>query len=61
MSFEKFIQLIKTGEPVAPGTPNRPLGQLDANIKYVWDVLQAAELGSTVYARQVTVESTVVV
>jgi hypothetical protein len=61
MSFEKFIQLIKKGEPVSPGTPNRPLGQLDSNIKYVWDVLQAAELGSTVYARQVTVESTVVV
>jgi len=58
MSLERFIKFIKEGEPVAPGTPNRPLRQLDQNVQYLWDVIQAAELGSTVYAREVTVEST---
>ena len=57
MSLERFIKFIKEGEPVSPGTPNRPLRELDQNIQYLWDVIQAAELGSTVYAREVTVES----
>ena len=57
MSLERFIKFIKEGEPVSPGTPNRPLRQLDQNVQYLWDVIQAAELGSTVYAREVTVES----
>tara|TARA_R110002020_G_scaffold16515_5_gene58252 strand:- start:133 stop:1983 length:1851 start_codon:yes stop_codon:yes gene_type:complete len=59
MSLERFIKFIKEGEPVAPGTPNRPLRQIDQNVQYLWDVIQAAELGSTVYAREVTVESAV--
>ena len=59
MSLERFIKFIKEGEPVSPGTPNRPLRQLDQNIQYLWDVIQAANLGSTVYARQMTVDSTV--
>jgi hypothetical protein len=58
MSLEKFIKFIKEGEPVSPGTPNRPLQQLDQNIQYLWQLIQAAELGSTVYARMQTVEST---
>ena len=57
MSLERFIKFITEGEPVAPGTPNRPLRQLDQNIQYLWDVIEAANLGSTVYAREVTVES----
>ncbi len=48
MSLERFIKFIKEGEPVSPGTPNRPLRELDQNIQYLWDVIQAAELGSTV-------------
>jgi hypothetical protein len=59
MSLERFIKFIKEGEPVSPGTPNRPLQQLDQNIRYLWDVIQAAELGSTVYARSQPVASTV--
>ena len=59
MSLERFIKFIKEGESVAPGTPNRPLRQLDQNVQYLWDVIEAANLGSTVYARQVTVDSTV--
>lgn len=58
MSLERFIKYIQEGEPVAPGTPNRPLQQLDQNIKYLKDIIDAAHLGSTVYAREQTVEST---
>lgn len=58
MSLERFIKFIKEGEPVSPGTPNRPLQQLDQNIQYLWNVIQAAGLGSTVYARAQTVAAT---
>jgi len=58
MSLEHFIKFIKEGEPVSPGTPNRPLQQLDQNIQYLWQLIQAAELGSTVYARSQTIVST---
>tara|TARA_Y100000385_G_C13094758_1_gene640630 strand:- start:114 stop:1943 length:1830 start_codon:yes stop_codon:yes gene_type:complete len=59
MSLEHFIKFIKDGEPVSPGTPNRPLQQLDQNIQYLWELIKAAELGSTVYARSQTVQSTI--
>jgi hypothetical protein len=58
MSWERFIKFIKEGEPVSPGTPNRPLQQLDTNLRYLWDVIQAAALGSTVYARSQTIDPT---
>ena len=45
MSLEHFIKFIKDGEPVSPGTPNRPLQQLDQNIHYLWELIKAAELG----------------
>ena len=61
MSFERFLQLIRDGEPVQAGVPNRPIAQLDQNIKYLWDVIQAANLGSTVYAREQTIAPEVVV
>lgn len=57
MSLESFLQLIKQGEPVTPGTANRPLREMDQNVRYIWEVLQAAAIGSTVYARRVTVEA----
>ena len=59
MSLERFIKFIKEGEPVSPGTPNRPLQQLDQNIQYLWNIIQAAELGSTVYARSQTIDPSV--
>jgi len=58
MSLENFIKFIREGEPVSPGTANRPLEQLDQNIQYLWSVIQAASLGSTVYARAQTIETT---
>lgn len=58
MGLTRFIQFIKENEPVAPGTANRPLSQLDQNLKYVLSLLEAANIGSTVYARSQTVVST---
>lgn len=58
MSLEHFIKFISEGEPVSPGTANRPLQQLDQNIQYLWNIIQAASLGSTVYARAQTIETT---
>jgi hypothetical protein len=57
MSLERFIKYIRDGEPVSAGTANRPTQQLDQNIRYLWDIIQAANLGSTVYARSQTVKS----
>lgn len=57
MSFNALLQLVKQGDPVSPGTVNGPLSELDQNLRYLWEIIQAAELGSTVYARQVTVEA----
>jgi len=59
VSFENLLQLIAEKAPVQADVVNRPLRQLDQNTKYIWDVLQAAAIGSTVYARRVTVESEV--
>lgn len=61
MALEQFLRLIRDGEPVTAGVTNRAPAQNDRNIRYLWDVLQAANLGSTVYARKVTVESAAVV
>jgi hypothetical protein len=58
MSLEHFIKFISEGEPVSPGTANRPLQQLDQNIQYLWNIIQAASLGSTVYARSQTIAET---
>ncbi len=57
MAFEQFLQLIRNGEPVSAGVANRPTEQIDRNVRYLWDVLQAANIGSTVYARKVTIEA----
>jgi catechol 2,3-dioxygenase-like lactoylglutathione lyase family enzyme len=59
--FKELIQFIKTGEGVAPGTPNRVTRDLDANIRFLRDLLEAAEIGETVFARDVTIEAEAVV
>jgi hypothetical protein len=58
MGMERYIKFIKEGEPVSPGTPNRPLQQIDQNVNYLLDLINAAQLGSTVYARSQSVDST---
>lgn len=59
MSFESLLRVIKELDPVRAGTVNKPLRTLDQNVKYIWDVLQAASIGSTVYAYRQTVEAEV--
>lgn len=59
MSFEAFLRAIKATDPVSAGSVNRPMRTLDQNVKYIWDVLQAASIGSTVYAHRQTVEAEV--
>lgn len=61
MSLERFVKLIQELDQVKAGVVNVPLRQLDTNIRYVWDVLQAAAVGSTVYSRRRAVEADVVV
>jgi len=56
MSFETLLRLIKTGDSVSAGVANRPIRQIDQNVRYIWEVLQAAAIGSTVYAHRQTVE-----
>ena len=57
MAFERPISLIKDGEPVSASVTDRPLQQLQQNIEYLYSLIQAANLGSTLYARNVTIES----
>lgn len=57
MGFNELVQFIKNFEAVAAGTPNRPLRQLDENIRFLRDVIEAAEIGATVFARNQTVEA----
>lgn len=52
---------IADGEPVSAGVTNRPLQQLDLNQRQLYDILQAAAIGSAIYARAQTVASTVLV
>jgi hypothetical protein len=57
MSLTTFLRLLKSGDPVAAGGVNKPLRQTDDNVKYIWEVLQAATIGSTVYAHRQSVEA----
>ena len=56
MSLQTTVKLLRDGEPVSAGVTNRPLIELDARLEYLYELLDAAAVGSTVYARQVTVE-----
>jgi len=57
VSFQSLLQLIQERDPVVAGKVNSPLRQIDQNVRYVWDLLKAAGIGSTVYAREQTVEA----
>lgn len=57
MSFEQYLKTIAAGDPVAAGTVNKPLRQVDQNTRYLWELIQASAIGSTVYARKQTVEA----
>lgn len=57
LNFNDFLSLIQDGEPVEAGVPNRPITQLDDRTRYLWYLLQAANVGSTLFANQVTIEA----
>lgn len=56
-TFEGFLQLLESGDPVEAGRLNKQTRRMDENLKYVWDVLKAASIGSTIYARRQVVET----
>jgi hypothetical protein len=60
MSMESIISLIRQGETVAPGVANRATRELDKNVKYLWGIIEAAALGSTVIADTVSRTNTIV-
>ena len=55
MGFTDNVEFIKEGDPVSPGTANKTSVQLDQNVRYLAQLLEAANIGSTVYARKQTV------
>lgn len=61
MGWNEFLQLIQSGEAVTAGNANRAPRTLDENVRYVYELLQAANIGETVFSRQQTVLSTALV
>lgn len=61
MGLQELIQFITNGEPVDAGVANRAPRTNDANIRYLWEVLRAAEIGSTVFMYNQAVEADTVV
>ena len=61
LSFKELVRFIVDGDPVNQGTINSVLRDLDNNTRYLKEVFDAATLGSTVFARKVTVETDAVV
>ena len=57
MPYNRRVNLVRDGEQVKAGTPNRPLGQLAQNTDYLLSLIDAASLGATVFARSVSVEA----
>lgn len=57
--LNEFINFVREGEPVAAGVTNRPTQQLQQNINYLWEVLSASGLGSTIVIRRATVDASV--
>ena len=55
MGFPPFLQMVNDGEAVAAGVVNRPTAALDQRTQYLLQLIDAAGLGSTVVARNVTV------
>ncbi len=54
--FTELIDLIRDGESVSAAIANRPTRQNDQNVRYLRDVIEAALLGETVFARNKVVE-----
>ncbi len=57
MGIQHKLDLINDGESVSAAVANRSPRQLNQNVEYIWQCIQAANLGSTIYAREVTIEA----
>lgn len=57
LNYNDLLSLVRDGEAVAGGVVNRPIGQLDARTRYLWDLILAAASGQALFARQATVEA----
>ena len=57
MGFQELISLIQNGEAVNAGVTNRPLDQLNENIRYLRDLISMLNAGSAIFARDATVET----
>lgn len=58
-TYDQLLRLIRDGEPVSAAIPNRPLRTLDERVRYMYELIQAAGIGSTLFMRQATVAATV--
>lgn len=56
MGYIDLIRQILDGELVRAGIANRPTQELDQNVRYLKDLIEAAFIGQTVIARERTVE-----
>lgn len=57
--LNEYINFVRDGEPVSAGVTNRPTAQLQQNINYIWEVLGASGVGSTIVIRKTAVASSV--
>jgi hypothetical protein len=57
MSYKSLIQMIVDGELVSAGVANRAPRDLQGNVDYLKTILEEALVGSTIYAREATVEA----
>lgn len=55
------IRYVNNGEAVQAGTPNRPMGDLAAQIQYLWSLIQQSSGSQALFARLQTVEPAAVV
>lgn len=57
MGFENQLRLPASGDPVSASSVNLPFRSIDQNVRYLYSLLQASRIGSTVYALQKTLEA----
>lgn len=61
MGLQQLIQQVMSGQPVSAGSINAPVDQLQQNIMYIYQLLNAAGLGSQVIIPEAQVSSICVV
>jgi hypothetical protein len=61
MALNDLLRLVSPGDTVTASSVNTPLQQLNDNTRYLLDLFKAAGSGSTLYARSVIVDSSVVI